>query len=168
VEFVAECSGAERNCFTSGIVQLWVDDEVRERLGDEMVLVNTTVSASLDFLAFDLSGQPTEVLGFIEIEGELRARINSVVASRSVGDELVIHTGPAGFGPMPTAVTLSGNVATLAESSEGPNEMIVYGVTGIGTGEQITLRLEGELEFTNASPQPPSFGQIVAHVRLRR
>lgn len=167
VQFTAECSGDARNCFTSGIVQIWADQVVRNRLGDDMVLLNSSVSASLDFLAFNLAGRPTQVVGYIEIEGELRARINSVVSSRSIGDELILHTGPPGSGPTPTTITFSGNTLTLAETSEGPNEMLDFGVAGIGTGEQITLRLEGELEFTNASG-PPSYGQIVAHVRLRR
>ncbi|MDH3227571.1 MAG: hypothetical protein OEM67_10860 [Thermoleophilia bacterium] len=167
VEFTAFCAGDDRNCFTSGIVQIWADQVVRDRLGSDMVLLNTTVTASLDFLAFDLFGRPTQVVGYIDIDGDLRARINSVVSSRSLGEALVLHTG-AGSSPSPTTVTFNGNVVTLAETSEGPNEMLDFAVTGIGTGEQITLRLEGELEFTNASPQPPSYGQIVAHVRLRR
>ncbi|HUF76808.1 MAG TPA: hypothetical protein VMM35_11050 [Longimicrobiales bacterium] len=163
-EFTAVCSDEARSCLTSGIVQVWVDDVVRDRVGGEMVLANTTVTGSLEFLDFDSSGLPTRLLGSVEIEGELRARINSIVATRRVGDELVIHTGTAGLPPAPTAVTFAGNVMTLAETSEGANETIVYGVTGIGTGEQVTLRLEGEIEFSN----PTEYGQIVTHVRLRR
>jgi hypothetical protein len=45
---------------------------------------------------------------------------------------------------------------------------MVYGVTGIGTGEQFTLRMEREIEFRNSGNQPSSYGRIVAHVRLRR
>lgn len=163
-EFTAVCSDEERSCLTSGIVQVWVDDVVRDRVGGEMVLANTTVTGSLEFLDFDSSGLPRRLVGSVEIEGELRARINSIVATRRVGDELVIHTGPTGLPPAPTDVTFAGNVMTLAETSEGANETIVYGVTGIGTGEQVTLRLEGEIEFSN----PTEYGQIVAHVRLRR
>jgi hypothetical protein len=165
--FSAECSGESRNCLTSGIVQLWVDPVVRERLGEQMVLLNTEVSGSIEFLDFDLSGRPTRITGYIEIEGELRARLNNVVAGRRVGQDLVIHTG-SGTTPSPTDVTFSGNVMTLAETSEGPNESMVYGVTGIGTGEQFTLRMEREIEFRNSGNQPSSYGRIVAHVRLRR
>ncbi len=167
-QFTAECSGASgtRSCFSSGIVQLWADAVVQARLGSQMVLVNSSVNASLDFLSFNQLGLPSQVVGYIEIEGELRARINQVVSSRKLGSELVLFTG-GGASPSPTAVTFAGSVLTLAETSEGPNEMLDYGVAGIGTGEQVTLRLEGELEFANSSG-PPSIGRIVAHVRLRR
>lgn len=162
-EFTAECSGEARNCLTSGIVQLWVNDVVRDRVGDDMVLANTTVNGSVSFLDF-VAGRPTRLLGWIEVEGELRTRLNSIVVGRSIGDDLYFQTGPEGSPPAATNVTFSGNVMTLAETSGGFNEMIVYGVTGIGTGEQVTLRIEGEVEFDN----PTEIGQIVAHIRLRR
>jgi hypothetical protein len=45
--------------------------------------------------------------------------------------------------------------------------VIGYSVTGVGTGQLLTLRLEGELEFTDDNGNP-EIGIIVAHVRLRR
>ena len=163
-EFTAACSNEARSCLTSGIVQLWVDDVVRKRVGGSMVLANTALSGGIAFLDFDNAGLPTRLLGSIEIEGELRARINSVVAGRRIGDELLFHTGPAGFAPAATDVTFAGNLMRLAETSEGPDEEIFYGVTGIGTGEQVTLRLERVIEFSNPSEE----GRVAAHVRLRR
>jgi hypothetical protein len=45
--------------------------------------------------------------------------------------------------------------------------VIPYSVTGVGTGELLTLRLEGELTFTDEDGND-EIGVIVAHVRLRR
>jgi hypothetical protein len=46
--------------------------------------------------------------------------------------------------------------------------MLEYGVTGVGTGEQLTIQFEGDIEFSNPSPEPSDFGHIVIQVRLRR
>jgi hypothetical protein len=56
---------------------------------------------------------------------------------------------------------------TLTQTSEG-SMMVEYGVAGVGTGEQLTLQFEGDIEFANPSPQPSTFGHVVVRVRLRR
>jgi len=166
-EFIAECSGTGRNCFTSGIVQLWVDDVVRDRLGDDIVLLDSRVSAAVEFFAFDAFGTPTQVVGFLEIGGELRARFNRVVSGRGLDDELVFRTG-TGTTPTPTTVFFSGNEMIFGATSDGFAQDMTFGVVGIGTGEQLVVRLEGDIEFGNAGGAPPTVGEIVAHVRLRR
>ncbi len=165
VEFEASCSTQEQQCFSSGIVQLWVDDVVRARLGQDMALLNTTVNGRIEFFGW-VNNLPTQVEAFLEVQGYLRTRLNSAVVGRRVTDEVMLFTG-GGTSVSPTTVTFSTGQMTLAQTSEGSPEVVGYSVAGVGTGEQLTLRLRGELEFSNQSG-PPTIGIIVAHVRLRR
>lgn len=168
VQFVAECSPGERSCLTSGIAQLWVDDVVRERLGDDLVLVNTTVEASLEFFSFT-SSVPDSAVGYLRIDGDLRARINSVIASRNVGDEVALYTGNGSdaYNPDATAVSLSGSSMTFEFTSQDDPETVEFDISGVGTSDLLTIQIEGTIEFANASG-PPTVGDIVAQVRLRR
>jgi hypothetical protein len=165
VVYEASCSSFAQQCFASGIVELWVDDVVYEHLGADIILLNTVVSGSIEFFDF-LGGVPRQVFGVIEVTGDLRTRLNSSVVGRRVGDEVLLYTGP-GTSPSPTGVSFSGGNMTLAFTSQGSPEVIGYSATNIGTGFQITLRLEGDIEFTDENGNP-EFGTIVAHVRLRR
>jgi hypothetical protein len=165
VQFWAACSRSEQRCFSSGIVEIWVDDVIRDRLGRDIVLYDADVEGFFQFSAF-VAGRPTLAYGYLNLDGELRARLNSVVAGRRAGEEITMHTG-SGSSPSSTAVTFSGNTMTLAQTSEGPTS-VEFGVAGVGTGEQLTLQFEGDVEFSNPSPQPPSLGHIVVQVRLRR
>jgi hypothetical protein len=169
VEFTARCSPGERSCFTSGIARLWVDDIVRDRLGSELVLLNTTVDASIDFFAFNTSALPDSAVGYLRIEGDLRARINAVVASRELGDEVAIYTGSGTDpnNPQPTGVTVSGGTMTFTATSQGSPEVLEFDISGVGTSDLLTIQVEGELSFENSSG-PPTVGAIIAHVRLRR
>ena len=167
VAFNASCSTFEQRCFSSGIVSVWVDDVVRDRLGADIVLFNTTVDATFEFYAFNQSNVPTQAYGWLELDGELRTRLNSVVAGRRVGDEVEVFTGN-GTSPSGTAVAFSGNLMTLAQTSEDDPEVLEYSIAGIGTGEQLTVQFEGTINFSNPSPDPPTVGQIVVQVRLRR
>jgi hypothetical protein len=131
------------------------------------VLVNSSVSASVEFFAFDNFGVPTRVVGFLEIGGELRARFNRVVSGRGIDDELVFRTGTTAT-PTPTTVVFVGNEMIFGATSDGFTRDMTYAVTGIGTGEQLVVRLEGDIQFANTGSAPPTVGEIVAHVRLRR
>jgi hypothetical protein len=162
VRFTADCS----SCSASGIVSLWVDDVVRERLGADVILYNTTVRGEFEFSDF-VGHVPTRVYGEVILGGELRARMNSVVAGRRAGEEISMHTG-GGSSPSHTAVSFAGNVMTLAQTSEDSPAQLEYGVTGVGTGEQLTIQLEGDIEFSNPSPEPPDHGHVIMQVRLRR
>jgi hypothetical protein len=168
VQFTAECSPGERSCLTSGIAQLWVDDIVRDRLGDDIVLVNTTVEASLEFFSFT-TAVPDSAVGYLRIDGDLRARINSVIASRRVGDEVALHTGNGldAYNPDATAISISGSTVSFEFTSQDDPESVEFDVSGVGTSDLLTIQIDGEIEFTNASG-PPTVGNLVAQVRLRR
>ena len=168
VQFSASCSPGERSCLTSGIAQLWIDDVVRDRLGDEVVLLNTTVEASLEFFSFT-TAVPDSAVGYLRIDGDLRARINSVIATRNVGDEVAFYTGNGSdpYNPEATAVSLSGASMTFQFTSESDPETILFDISGVGTSDLLTIQVEGSIDFANASG-PPTTGYIVAQVRLRR
>jgi len=170
VVFTGECSPGERSCFTSGIARLWVDDVVRERLGDEIVLINTTVEASIDFFSFNLASVPDSVVGYVRVDGDLRARINSVVANRELGDEVALYTGNGTDpdNPEATSITFGGNEMTLEFTSlEDDPQVLAYDISGVGTSELMTIELEGTMEFNNADGSTTE-GNVIAHVRLRR
>ncbi len=171
VEFSADCSPGERSCFTSGIARIWVDDVVRQRLGSEIVLINTTVEAVIEFYDFDaLTSVPDSAVGYVRIDGDLRARINSVVANRAVGAEVTFYTGegPDPMNPDGTLISFSGNEVTFWNTSEDDDPQILpFDLSGVGTSELLTVELSGTLMFENASG-PPTEGSIVAQVRLRR
>jgi hypothetical protein len=170
VVFTGECSPGERSCFTSGISRLWVDDVVRARLGTEIVLINTTVEAAVEFFSFGLGSVPDSAQGYVRVEGDLRARINSVVASRAVGDEVALYTGNGNDpdNPEATAVIISGNEMTFEFTSlDDDPEVVSFDISGVGTSELLTIELEGTMEFSNADGSTTE-GDVVAHVRLRR
>lgn len=162
--FVAECAPDARQCFTSGLVRIWVDDVVEERLGEDLFLLNPTVSANIDFISFDQSGVPAEVVGSVTMDGDLRARIGRAINGKEVS--ATESTGP-GQTPTPTAVSIVGNKMTLSETSDSTDVALEFGVTGIGTSEMITLRVEGQVLFPN-DVGDDSIGWIYAHIRLRR
>src|SRR5688572_20049871 len=62
VRFTASCSNSEQTCFASGIVQVWVDDVIRRRLGTDIVLFNATVDGEFEFSTF-VAGRPTVAYG---------------------------------------------------------------------------------------------------------
>ena len=165
VVFEATCSTLGQQCFSSGIVQLWADPVVFSRLGPKIILLNTTVSGSIEFFNF-VGKVPTQAIAHMEVTGELRTRLNSIVVGRRVTDEVLFFTG-LGNSASPTAVTFARGNMRLAQTSEDSPEDLRYAVTRIGTGEQLTLRLEGELEFTDSNGNP-EIGIIVADVGLRR
>ena len=166
VRFSASCSTLVQSCFASGIVSIWVDETVHERLGAEIILYNANVQGEFEFSGF-VGNVPTLAYGELTLDGELRARLNSVVAGRRAGEEVSMYTG-GGASASSTAVTFSGNFMTLAQTSEDSPAVLEYAVTGVGTGEQLTLQFEGDIEFSNPSPQPPDVGHIAVQVRLRR
>ncbi len=166
VRFSANCSTFVQSCFASGIVQIYVDEVVYQRLGADIVLYNANVEGEFEFSGF-IGNVPTLAYGDLSLDGELRARLNSVVAGRRAEEEISMHTG-GGASPSATVVTFSGNVMTLAQTSEESPAALEYGVTGVGTGEQLTLQFEGDIEFSNPSPEPPDLGHVVVQVRLRR
>jgi hypothetical protein len=167
VRFTASCATFVQSCFASGIVSAWVDEVVLERLGADIVLYNANVQGEFEFSGF-VGNVPTLAYGEMTVDGELRARLNSVVAGRRTGDEISMYTTLNGSGPAPTTVFFSGNTMTLTETTQDSPANLEYGVTGVGTGEQLTIQFEGDIAFSNPSPAPPDYGHIVIQVRLRR
>jgi len=169
VQFTAECSPGERSCLTSGIAKLWVDDVVQERLGDELLLLNTTVEASIEFFSFR-TALPDSAVGYLRIDGDLRARINEVIASRKIGDEVALYTGNGAdaYDPDATAISISGGELTLFDTSRDDDpQTLGFDISGVGTSDLLTVQISGYIDFENASG-PPTRGNIVAQVRLRR
>ena len=169
VRFTGSCAPEARRCFSSGVIRLWADDAVVERLGSTIFLLAPRVEASLDFLQFDTDGLPTEVVGSISIAGELRARLSSTVSRYDVDDG--VTTGPS-TDPVATPLDISGNLMVLSQTTESDgtvefNEELDFEVTGIGTSEMLIIEVEAEIDFEN---EDGSFttGLLTAHVRLRR
>lgn len=168
IEFAAECAPAQRQCFSSGLIRLWADEVVRQRLGDDLWFLNPSVSASLEFIGFDGSGVPTQIAGSVSIEGDVRARFNSAVTSVDLEDGA--STGP-GQAVVPTTLAVSGNVLIVGQTTttDGEpefDEEFQFGVTGIGTTQMMTIRVEADLEFDNADGSV-EVGTIIGHLRLR-
>lgn len=168
VEFAAECSPGARQCFSSGLIRVWADQTLRDRLGEQLFLLNPTVSVNLDFVSFDLAGVPTEVVGSVSVSGDLRARFNSTISSYDLRDGAT--TGPT-TAPVATPLQVSGNLMIIDQTTtEGGsaefNEEVEFAITGIGTTEMMTIRLEAELEFKNSDGSVVT-GTVIAHIRLR-
>ncbi len=172
IAFSASCAPDARQCFTSGLIRIWADDVVVQRLGEELFLLNPTVEAEFDFLTFDSFGVPTSVVGSIFIAGELRARLNSAVTSYNIDDG--VTTGSEFPSPESTTVQISGSLmiiglitSTLGGDDE-VNEEVEFEITGIGTSEMLTIRVEAEVRFENEPGLDDTIGEIIAHIRLRR
>lgn len=168
VLFEADCSPEARQCFSSGLIRIWADETVRTRLGDDLFLLNPTVSVSLDFITFDTNGSPIEVVGSVEVGGDLRARFNSSVSSYEL--EEGVTTGPTGD-PVPTAVQVAGTLMTFGQTTTTAgdielDETVEFGITGIGTTEMMTIEVEAEVDFDNEDGSVTT-GLVTAHVRLR-
>jgi hypothetical protein len=169
VEFTATCAPDARQCYSSGLIRLWADEVVRERMGDRLFLLDPTVAASLDFISFDAEGVPTELVGIVSVGGDLRARFNSYVTSYVLEES--VTTGPS-VSAQPTNLQVSGNLmiveqTTTSGGSVAFDEEFEFGITGIGTSEMLVIRVDVELDFNNADGSVTT-GLVIAHVRLRR
>jgi hypothetical protein len=173
VVFTASCSPSERQCFSSGLIRVWADDVVTDRLGDDLFLVDGSVDVDLEFFDFDGSGVPTSAVGTLTVTGDLRARFNSTIATYELAES---STTGSTTDPVPTSLRFeSGNVMVFGLTTSISGDIIEpnfddaanFGVDGIGTSEMLILRVETELEFEN-SDGTFEYGLIVAYLRLRR
>lgn len=169
VEFSASCAPDDRECYSSGLIRLWADEVVRERMGEHVFLLGASAETSLEFLSFDANGLPTEIVGSVRVDGDLRARLNSTVSQTAVADD--VSTGPS-MDPSPTPLLVSGNVLIVSQTSNQDgsiefNEEIEFAVTGIGTSEMLVIEAEAEIEFDNDDGSV-TIGIVTAHLRLRR
>lgn len=169
VEFSASCAPEARQCFSSGLIRLWADDVVRSRLGNNIYLLSPEVDAHLDFVAFDANGLPTELVGSIRVNGQLRAKLNSTVSRQTIDDG--VTTGPS-TAPAPTPLAISGNLLIVSQTTTDDgsiefNEELEFAVTGIGTSEMLVIEIEADIDFDNDDGSV-STGILTAHLRLRR
>ncbi len=167
IEFSASCAPDVRQCFSSGIIKIWADQTVQDRMGEELYLLVPEVDVHLDFLNF-VNGIPTEVQGTASVGGDLRARFNSAVTGYELDD--AVTTGPSAS-PVPTALQVAGSVMIFGQTTTTGggvefSEEVEFGVTGIGTTEMMTIRVESEVNFDNDDGTTTT-GIVVAHIRLR-
>jgi hypothetical protein len=71
------------------------------------------------------------------------------------------------YNPDATAISISGSTVSFEFTSQDDPESVEFDVSGVGTSDLLTIQIDGEIEFTNASG-PPTVGNLVAQVRLRR
>jgi hypothetical protein len=171
LNFSATCSPEARQCFSSGLLRIWADDAVRERLGDDLYLMATSFDADFTFSDFDSNGLPTSIVGSLVLSGDLRARINSAVSNYDVEES--VSTG-SGTGALTTSVQVTGSVMVIELLTTAGEELFVdtfepveYEISGIGTSEMLTVQAEIEVELQNENG-PPTIGEVTIHVRLRR
>jgi hypothetical protein len=172
--FESECSPEGRQCFSSGLIRVWADDVVIDRMGSEIFLLSPTVTNSFTFSAFDQFGLPTQVTGSITIDGELRSRINSAVTNYQL--QSGVNTG-SGAIPTVTSVQVVGNVMTIGVTATigetgGVEDTefdvaVEYAISGIGTSEMLTVEVEADIDFENSDGSTTT-GTVTAHIRLRR
>jgi len=170
-EFTASCSPDARQCFSSGLIKVWADEVVQERMGDQLYLLDASVDVVFEFIDFDpLSGLPTSAAGYVRVDGDLRARFNSLVTGYELTEGK--STGPTGD-PVPTGVTISGSIMTLDQTTTADGvttdfqEELEFSVDGIGTSEMLTIRVEVDVFFDNDDGTQDQ-GLVTVDVRLRR
>jgi len=159
----SSCSPAVRRCFSSGLVRVWISPELRDRLGESLVIVSMSVFTDLDCVSFDGAGQPTSAVGEVTVEGTLKARLGQSVTSYGFDEHRV--TGFGGVAEV-TGVAITDNQMVFERISGGSNA-IEFGLTRIATGELLTLRIEEEIELDNDDGSTTT-GTVIMHVRLRR
>lgn len=163
--FSAFCEPSGRPCFASGLVQLWMSQELKDRLGGDVTLLTPTVSAELTFEGIGASGQPTLVTGSVSVQGSLRARVGQSITHYPVDEAFV--TGDGTGGATPTSMRVTGNTVVLAQTTDGANRTFEYGLRRVGSGQMLVVRMEHDVELENADGSKTT-GTVILHVRLRR
>ena len=159
----SSCSPGARRCFSSGLVRVWISPNLRDRIGESVVIVSMSVLTDLDFVSFDGAGQPTSAVGEVAVEGTLKARLGQAVTSYGFDEHRV--TGFGGVAVV-TGVAITDNQMVFERISGGSNT-VEFGLTRIATGELLTLRIEEEIELDNDDGSTTT-GTVLMHVRLRR
>jgi hypothetical protein len=160
----SSCSPDARRCFSAGLVRVWISQSLRDRIGDDLVIVAMTVFTDLDFVSFDGAGQPTSAVGEITIVGTLKARLGQTVTSYDFDEHRV--TGSGGAATV-TGLSIAGNQMVFGGITGEGSNTIEFGLTRIATGELLTLRIEEEIDLENDDGSTTT-GTVILHVRLRR
>lgn len=161
--FSSSCRPDARQCFSSGLVQVWASPELLDRLGGNLAILAPRLEADIAFGGLDAQGLPGEALGTLSIRGTLRVQLGGGVSSYQVDETFRTGTGAA---PATTVVRVAGNRLVLARTSDGVDRTLEYGLVPVGTGRMLTLRVEEEVELENDDGSTTT-GRVILHVRLR-
>jgi len=162
--FEASCRPEARRCFSSGMVQVWASRELLDRLGGTLVILSPRLEANLVFSGVDANGLPTQALGSLSLKGTLRAQLGGGVSSYEVDESF--RTGAGSDVPVATGVRFASNNMILSRTSDGDNRTLQYGLSPIGTGRLLTLRVEEEVEMENDDGSITK-GTVILFARLR-
>jgi hypothetical protein len=162
--FEASCRPDARRCFNSGMVQVWASKELLDRLGGTLVILAPRLEADLAFSGMDANGLPAQALGSLSLKGTLRAQLGGGVSSYEVDQSF--RTGAGSAVPVATGVRFESNKMILARTSDGDNRTMQYGLSPIGTGRLLTLRVEEEVEMENDDGSKTK-GTVILFARLR-
>lgn len=164
--FAASCRPEARRCFSSGLVQVWASQSLQERLGANLVILSPRLEADLSFGGVGPDGLPTEAVGRVSIKGTLRAQLGQTVASYEVDESFRTGPGPGEGAPAVTKVRVSGNRMILERTTDRDDRVVEYGLVRLGTGRQLTLRVEQEVDLENEDGSTTR-GTVILFVRLR-
>ncbi|HSW31558.1 MAG TPA: hypothetical protein VLH75_18875 [Longimicrobiales bacterium] len=162
--FDASCRPEARRCFSSGMVQVWASKALLDRLGGTLVILSPRLEADLVFSGMDANGLPTQALGSLSLKGTLRAQLGGGVSSYEVDESF--RTGAGSDVPVATGVRFASNNLILSRTSDGDNRTMQYGLSPIGTGRLLTLRVEEEVEMENDDGSTTK-GTVILFARLR-
>ena len=164
--FAASCRPEARRCFSSGLVQVWASPSLQERLGGSLVILSPRLEADLSFGAVGPDGLPAEAVGRVSIKGTLRAQLGQAVASYEVDESFRTGPGPSEGAPAVTKVRVSGNRMILERTTDKDDRTLEYGLVRFGTGRQLTLRVEQEVDLENEDGTTTR-GVVILFGRLR-
>lgn len=164
--FAASCRPEARRCFSSGLVQMWVSPSLQERLGGSLVILSPRLEAYISFGAVGPDGLPAEAVGRVSIKGTLRAQLGQAVASYEVDESFRTGSGPGEGAPTVTKVRISGNRMILESTTDKNDRTLEYGLVRLGTGRQLTLRVEQEVDLENEDGTTTR-GVVILFGRLR-
>ncbi len=156
-------TGPVPRCLDSDALRLWASREIRDRLSGTLVLVGPEVDGALTFGDFR-DGYPTTAVGRFRVRGVLRVRLGGTVSSYEVDRSL--STGP-GTTPSVTALAVEGNRLVFRSTSEGTDEVYPYELRRQGTGYELVVRAEQEVERENDDGSGTR-GSVDIHLRVRR
>lgn len=164
--FAASCRPEARRCFSSGLVQVWASQALQDRLGGSLVILSPRLEADIAFGAVGPDGLPAEAVGRVSIKGTLRAQLGQAVASYEVDESFRTGAGPGEGAPAVTKVRISGNRMILERTTDENDRTLEYGLVRLGTGRQLTLRVEQEVDLENEDGSTTR-GVVILFVRLR-
>ena len=143
---------------------MWISQSLRDRIGDDLVIVAMTVFTDLDFSGSDAAGQPTSAVGEITVAGTLKARLGQTVTSYDFDEHRV--TGAGGAATV-TGLSLAGDQRVCGDSTGEGSNTNGCGLTRHANGGGRTRRGEGAIELDNDDGSTTT-GTVILHVRLRR